>query len=296
MSNDYIYNLDKLELDIIREKIKYLKSSYNLCEVIRDDIFRILEDICTVLYYPVKDNIHAFSRLPDKFPNGKIVVFVNTNLTYEKQIFTAAYELAHVLIIKDRPEKFINKKTKGTLTKHDEESLHYAANVFASELLVDTDVLKKRLDLMGINKIDTLTHDHIVKLMDFFIFPYKSMLKRLYMIDFLSKEKFEELMLINPYTSNNPIFQLQNRLGLCSKNNIVTKLKKFSNFIDITIKAYEKKIISYDKLEHIFRLFDLKPSNFNIKLKPLSYLTREELEKHHFFTEFTFVFVFTLFI
>ena len=65
--------------------------------IIKDDIFGILEKHCTVVYYPIKNEIncgfHTKRYVKDKLED---FVYINTAKTVAEQVFAAAHELGHV--------------------------------------------------------------------------------------------------------------------------------------------------------------------------------------------------------
>src|SRR5665811_278928 len=83
----------------IREDIARLRKDKNIVNWdIQDDVFTLLENECKVFYYPISDlQLWAFYH-KDEQEDGSLrkFVFINTSLPYEKQIFAAAHELAHI--------------------------------------------------------------------------------------------------------------------------------------------------------------------------------------------------------
>ncbi|MBC2582689.1 ImmA/IrrE family metallo-endopeptidase [Clostridium sp. DJ247] len=274
--------LQQKEIKIIKEKVKSISKEKNIVNpIIKDDIFRILETVSKVLYYPIKDDIRAFYMKINKSKFNDNIIFINTSMTYEKQVFAAAYEFAHIMLISKNHKEDLNGQILLNYSDNkalDINTIEAISNRFAAEFLVRDDILEIELKNMGMEQLDSITLEGIVKLMDLFLFPYKAMIKRLYEIGKLSRKKYEELTLIKSSGNDSSVIEFEKRLGLCSRNNEITKVKKFSNFIDLAINSYDNTISTYDKLEYLLKLFDLKPSSFNIKKKYPQYLTREELE------------------
>ncbi|MDP4177326.1 MAG: ImmA/IrrE family metallo-endopeptidase [Bacillota bacterium] len=296
-TNENFKSFIKIKIDDL-----YTKKKINI-PIIKDEIFNILETVSKVLYYPIKDDISAFHLKTNKSGFEHNIVFINTNLPYEKQVFAAAYEFAYIIILsennrlscmKNTDTKFTNDKTlnkaldKALDTNSkilDAHDLELICTQFAGEFLVRDDILEEELIKMGISKADKISLENIVRLMNLFILPYKIILKRLYEENKISKQKYSELSLIKSCGNDSPIFQIQKRLGLCSKNNEISKIKSFSNFIDLAIKSYSASLKDYEDLEYSLKLFDLKPSNFNIKKTESQCLTINELEIQHLLFE-----------
>lgn len=89
-------SVEKLILDFINEK--NIPTEY----LVRDSIFNILEKYCTVLYYPLENEENDGCHV-ERLVNNKVesFVFINTNKAVEKQVFTAAHELGHILKLDD---------------------------------------------------------------------------------------------------------------------------------------------------------------------------------------------------
>lgn len=281
--------LHEKDILFIKKKINDIIKERNITELkIKDNIFNLLESVSKVLYYPIDDKVSSFYMKINENSFNERFVFINTNMPYERQVFAAAHELSHILSIsKDHQEVFTNEAISHVqdVNPSETEINEQLANRFASELLVCDNILEKELSLMNMDKMDSLTLKGIVKLMDEFLFPYKEFVIKLHNLGKLSNMKYKEFISIDAYNTQGPIIQLQQNMGLCTINNRVTKIKKFSNFIDLTIEAYNKTVRTYDKLEYLLRLFDLEPKNLNVKKKKPAYLTKKEFESERIFEE-----------
>ncbi|APM39169.1 ImmA/IrrE family metallo-endopeptidase [Clostridium kluyveri] len=281
MNSNYLKKI-LLENDIksIKSKINILiEENHIINPIIKDDMFKLLESVGKVLYYPIKDNVCAFYIKIDNNHFKENIIFINTFMPYEIQIFAAAHEFAHIIgIAGDHEELLVEDKIFNYVFDSVEniDKNELLANYFASELLVKDIILESQLLKMKINKLDSITIEDIIRLMDIFLFPYKPMVLKLYCISKISYEKYKELININ---CNNSIFQLQNRLGLCSRNNELTRIKSFSNFIDLAINSYEMTVRTYDKLKYVLKLFDLTPEKLGVKKKLPKHLSKEGLEE-----------------
>lgn len=264
-------SIQKSDINKFRSKINYILNEKNIFnKIIKDDIFLLLESVSKVLYYPIKDSVSSFFMKI----NGYNLVFINTHMPYENQLFSAAHELSHIISIsKNREEvlvwKDLYKYFNCTLDNLDRDEL--ISNRFASELLVNNEILENMLIQMEMNDFDAVTPEIIVRLTDLFVFPYEAMVLKLYELNKISRKKYLEFISLSNSSSSNQIFQLEKRLGLCSRNNELTNTKKFSDFIDLAINSYKFTVRTYDKLAYNLSLFDLNPQNMNVKRKRPSY-------------------------
>ncbi len=247
---------------LAREKlIAYCKPM----EVIGTQIFNILENESKVLYYPLEDQqVWGFSETI----KGKAFVCINTSLPYDKQVFAAAHELYHlwygtsgeIMIAEDSEEPDADKEVE------------LLANRFAAEFLVNEELLLQEMKVFEISK-DNLTVKDVVKLANLFVVPYRTMVKRLYEIDVISKKKYEEFKV---YTDEEASIWC-NRLGLSvpvRKNKV-----GLSNLVDKAMELYEKHLISFEKLEYLLELAELTPEQMGIaELNDYTPPTDEELD------------------
>ena len=281
MNSNYLKKI-LLENDIesIKSKINILiEENHIINPIIKDDMLKLLESVGKVLYYPINDNVCAFYVKAGNNHFKENIIFINTFMSYEIQIFAAAHEFAHIIGIAENHEELLVEDKIFNYVFDSMENIdknEMLANYFASELLVKDTILESQLLKMKINKLDSITMEDIIRLMDIFLFPYKPMVLKLYCIGKISYERYEELININ---CSNSIFRLQNRLGLCSRNNELTKIKSFSNFIDLAINSYEMTVRTYDKLKYVLKLFDLTPEKLGVKKKLLEHLSKEGLEE-----------------
>ena len=177
---------------------------------IRDNIFGILEDKCTVIYYPLKNEknrgFHIKRVVGDQLED---FVYINTDKPMAEQIFTAAHELGHIFEVAEKVWKMLGYS--GMPTEKEEEDI---TNRFAAELLMPAEAFKKvyssniEVDVIknGKIKLDDLIRV-IVMQMNTFLVPYEAVRRRLMetslipkrVADFL-ESKEEILLLVNLLT------------------------------------------------------------------------------------------------
>ena len=89
---------------------------------IRDDIFGILENQCTVVYFPIEDQKNRGFHIKKIVHNQlEDFVYINTGKPMAEQIFAAAHELGHIFKVADRVWKELAEQRK--LTELDEETI-----------------------------------------------------------------------------------------------------------------------------------------------------------------------------
>lgn len=89
--------------------------------LLRDGIFALLEQYCTVLYYPQKEEANDGCHVK-RLVNNEIVNFVFiTHKSIEKQVFTATHELGHIL---ELPE-YLKKNCLDFTPEMDEIAINY---------------------------------------------------------------------------------------------------------------------------------------------------------------------------
>jgi len=227
---------------IINGKLGQLKRNNT---IIREDIFKILERDSRTIYKPVSDDdICGFVYNYKK----KKFTYINTYLPLEKQVFAAAHELYHVWFsdIKDG-QPLYSEVLDGNIFSHKIKKEDFLANRFAAEFLVQEDVFRNEVNQLLRGK-SIIGIREIVELMDTFLVPYKTIIKRLYELIFINEKEYKDYMNPENMDSVNSVSVWQERLKLCSRNNERTKILKLNDLVDISVELYEKRLIAYDKL------------------------------------------------
>lgn len=284
--------LTKQDIRKIREDIVRLRNEKNIVnQDIQDDVFTLIEKECKVFYYPISDpELWAFyhKEEPEEGRSRKFV-FINTSLPYEKQIFAAAHELAHIWSVSaDESETLVtwtdedppirsDDANAGTPSKNED-----IANRFAAEFLMDEktvrDLYQHCVEGKTKNPKEVQLIILVLCLMDYYLVPYKMTVLRLEELGLITSQE-EEILLSVPREGENSISQMQKRLGLCERNNEITKTKKFADFIDLAIQDYQKQLITFAKLRQLLSIFDLTPENLGItEEKKQEFLTPVELD------------------
>jgi Zn-dependent peptidase ImmA (M78 family) len=234
---------------------------------LRDGIFALLEKYCTVLYYPQENEENDGCHVK-RLVNNEIVnfVFINTHKSIEKQVFTAAHELGHILNLSN----FL----KNTCPDFDQKLDEIAMNKFAALLLLPEDSFSKELqnNLKNYSTEDEkISLDELIKLslylMDFFFVPFKSVIIRMFELGYLSQDIAEEIIKdkstlekINDYIKNLGY----KRLGIRSEK------KSIKDFAELLERAEKSEVFSLSKINSIrtkMDLPDIKSESLSTKIQ-----------------------------
>lgn len=180
---------------------------------IRDSIFRILENECTVVYYPLEDEknrgFHIKRIVKDELED---FVYINTAKPIAEQIFAAAHEFGHICEVAEKVWKTLGYEGKPTV--EEEEDI---TDWFAAELLMPTEAFRDaffaHMNELGIKagrvKLDDLVRVIVLQMNDFMV-PYESVRRRLVetsvmqheAADYLLSKKDEILKLVAFFTED----------------------------------------------------------------------------------------------
>lgn len=164
---------------------------------IRDSIFSILENHCTVIYYPMENEknrgFHIKKIVKD---NLEDFVYINTAKPIAEQIFAAAHEFGHIWEVAEKVWKKIDYT--GRPTEEEEEEI---TNRFAAELLMPTEAFRNvffaHMDELGIKpgvvKPDDVVRIIVLQMSDFMV-PYESVRKRLVETELMKQEAANYLL------------------------------------------------------------------------------------------------------
>ncbi len=246
-------------------------------QIMREDIFNILEINSKVLYYPYNDDeVCAFIVKR----RGTFFTFINTTIPLEKQVFAAAHELYHLWFSKVEKWELLHSiivdnqiENTGDLNKEEAK-----ANRFAAEFLVPKNLLMNELDARK-QKKEKVEMKDIIGLMDVFMMPYKTIVRRLHEIEFISEEQCNQFLTIPDRDEDEGVMLWQKRLELCARNNERTMRKKLGNLVDMSLEAYEQEVITFDKLTYLLSLAQQKPEQYNINDRVEKLPSEEEVLK-----------------
>lgn len=222
---------------IIQEIVSDIKKKCIIKNVaIKDDIFRILEENCTVIYYPLDSEknrgFHIKRIVKDKLEE---FVYINTAKPMAEQIFTAAHEFGHIFEVSTKVWEQIGYDGKPTEDQEEE-----ITNRFAAELLMPYDAFKASF-LSGMKEVGiksgNVNLDDLVRVvvmqMNAFMVPYEAVRKRLVetklmqpeAAEFLVSKEREILKLVTILTKDKNTY-LVNRTGVKTISGVRTLIEQ----------------------------------------------------------------------
>ncbi len=224
---------------------------YKQSDILGDQIFDILRQNCRVLFYPLDDeDVWGFYEKIE----GKSFICINTSIAYDKQVFVAAHELYHLWY--NHPEELI--LASDIEEREQDLSLEeLKANRFAAVLLVPELLLARELKANKMGARKTTIQD-IIRLSRIFLVPYRTMVKRLYEIGHISESQCDSFLEM----SEEQIGIWRKRLGL----ELVKRTNDISLdvLIDKALLAYEKRLITREKLDYLLSLAKTTPEELGI--------------------------------
>lgn len=227
--------------------------------VLREEVLDLIEQEATLLKYPIKDNELCAFVCKKK---NRIFVYINTYVPREKQVFAAAHELYHIWYDKDKLNQ-TELLHDQVLENNTEDINELKANLFAALLLVPTEVLDCELKSRGIQK-GAIKIEDIVKLMALFYVPYKTIVRRLYEIEFIEENTMENLLAIPDRDPHAGVMLVRKRLQLKDSSQDRTNEIFFEGLVDHAICAYNEGKISEGRLRNILSLVHESPETMQL--------------------------------
>ncbi len=171
-------------IGVMPQVVNSVRSEYVVNNtIIKDDIFRILERHCIVVYYPFPEEKKNRGFHIKRFMNGdlKDFVYINTAHNTAEQIFAAAHELGHVWRVVDKVWDILGSDEE--ITDEIEEKI---VGRFAAELLMPEAEFKKTffVHLEELNlKTTHIRREEIIRVMvmqmsDYMV-PYEAVRRRM---------------------------------------------------------------------------------------------------------------------
>jgi Zn-dependent peptidase ImmA (M78 family) len=181
----------------------------------------------------------------------KPFVALNSSIPVDCQVFAAAHELYHIWY-----EQNPDVLPADLLNEQDQKISEKKANRFAAEFLVDELLLKQEIELYHIDKF---TIKSILQLAELFVVPYRTMVKRL-----------REIEVISDANQSRFLAETEGSIEMYKKRYSISSQKAdnriaMDNLVELAVTAYERGYITYEKLEYLLRMSDLKPVDLGIK-------------------------------
>ncbi|MFF1291640.1 ImmA/IrrE family metallo-endopeptidase [Bacillus thuringiensis] len=256
-------DFQSLSLDEIRDiesKVNgKLGENFKSNRILREEVLDLLEKESILIKYPIEDDELCAFVCKKK---GHNFVYINSYIPKEKQIFAAAHELYHIWFDQERLNKTEMLKNH-TLENDTEDISELKANLFAAMFLVPSDVLQNELKSRDINK-ENLSLADIVKLMSVFYVPYKTIVRRLYEIEFIDPIKLNEFLEIPDRDPQKGVLLTRKRLQLSDSTQERTKNIFFEGLIENAIKAYRDGKISENQLRSKLSLVKESPESVGL--------------------------------
>lgn len=241
-------------------------------DIVREDIFDILESSCTVVYYPFpkEDNDGFHVTLPVDYlqdATEEHFVYLNTEKYLEKQVYAAAHELGHIWVDEN---KIWDAALERILPKN-QENVERLMNRFAAEMLMPEDIFLKsaikqlkdhskddrRINVINIFRVT-------VSLMDEFCVPAQAVIYRFYETGIFAKEVCKQLL--SGFTSNQKeSYQefFDNLVELCIQEGGYTKLHKstkkkgIQGFPKLLDEVEQRHIFSEERTKMLRDMLDI---------------------------------------
>ena len=258
-------------IDILKQIVVDLKKENSIEPdfIIRSGIFGILENKCTVLYYPLPDEKNRGFHIK-RLVNDSIedFVYINTDKTVEQQVFTAAHELGHIYNVYSKVCK--EASLRGILLDgNDKDYEEKITDRFAAEFIMPEQVFiknsKKYFDELNISDLAEPIKLLIImaKLMADYLAPFDAVRKRLNEVGLIGESA-------NKYFSLNKI-ELEKIINVLKKDdnsmtNSKTNIKTISglrNFIHKAVNSPDTDKALINRIKNDFGLEDIEQIALN---------------------------------
>lgn len=262
----------------IREIQRQARAKLGECkktqEIVGQQVFSILGLYARALYYPLGKTgpwgITYINNSQNVVHLDKPFVAVNTSIPIDAQVFAAAHELYHIWYDKKQEMLFPSILDETDEQGKQKNISELKADRFAAEFLVDEDLLFSEMKLYSL-KPGKITLKDILMLTHLFTVPYKAMVKRLWETKAINQKERNDYLSINEKTIDQwrkrysiPIPETNERIAL-------------DNLVELAGAVYEKKLITYEKLEYLLYLNNLSPEDIGIS-KPQAYISPSDNE------------------
>lgn len=222
--------------DIIEKAREKLGACQKSGQIVGMQVFTILEHQARVLYYPLgREAPWAFVHVNGEALSKPFVV-LNTSRPVDEQVFGAAHELYHIWF--DPRCDSVDEPTMYSQLRADR---------FAAEFLVDEHTLRREMDTYGIDK-NSIDAQAVLFLSGIFYVPYRAMTRRLFEIDLITKRTYEELDVLD----EGELARLRIRYGI--EHELASERVRLDNLVDLSLSAYERDLITFEKLEYLLSL------------------------------------------
>lgn len=257
MSDIIVPELTKIEIAEIKEQAA---AKLGICkkqnDIIGQQIFSILSLHARVIYYPFgKKSVWGFTMINGtgmQKSEDKPFVVINSSIPEDCQVFAAAHELYHIWY--DKQAEIVKADI---IDESATDRNELKANRFATEFLVEQDLLFKEMGLYSITR-DSITIKDILRLSELFTVPYQTMVKRLCEAGVFDKKEQDRFL----SKTDTEILAARKRFAVLVPQ--ADERIAIDTLTDLSVDAYEKHLISYEKLEYLLSISNLTPSDIGI--------------------------------
>jgi Zn-dependent peptidase ImmA (M78 family) len=266
--------LSTQEIESIRELARSKRFALGFSDdpPIANDIHTILDKLEIILLeIPIEaeGDKPAFSAvILCSEEGGESLMFIGLNTAdyFDKQVFAIAHELYHFFT-----------KTGSHLSRQDgqgDDDVEAKANWFAAEFLLPEDVLKRRVfEEFKSYSLETVQIKvllrFIARLHCTWWLPYRSLVKRLWEVQAITEQQYEELYKIDERDRDGEYF----RIGKSTQSddfirlNTATKtIGSSPSAIEIILRNFENSLIDEDTFARTLGLFDKSPSDYGYEI------------------------------
>ena len=251
--------LELTEAEALKVK-DYAASKLGVCrkmnDIIGTQIFQILSLHARVIYYPLgKESVWGFTRIKGARGGGqsqKPFVVINSSIPIDCQVFAAAHELYHIW-----EDDKVDVVPAYVMDDETGDRNELKANRFAAEFLVEEELLIKELRTYGIAS-DNVSLKDILILSELLCVPYRTMVKRLFEIGFITKT--DRNRFLNASEQEVMIARKRYALSIPQGDEKIA----IDNLTELAVDAYENKRITFEKLEYLLDISNLKPVDVGI--------------------------------
>lgn len=252
--------IDEKTVSCIKEFIgKKRREKGIINRIIRDDVFAVLEEECTVLYYSLEDSIEGCHIVKPVNHKMQQFVFINTSKTVQEQVWTAAHELGHVWEV----DKYVRKCYPEN--SDDTETL---VGRFAAELLMPDNITREEISskldeyhYKGTQMEVSMMMELIAYLMNFFCVPYKAIVYRFIELGYILEKAKDEFF----------VYETSEELGQAIRENQYTRLNQkaeswsISNIQNEIRLLEEEELMSEKQIEYLRKVFRLNKESVDEK-------------------------------
>lgn len=269
MNNKKLITTQEFE-KLLQEVIDDLKQENNIVnKLIRDDVFKILENHCYVVYYPLEnENINGFHVVRTIKNESAHFVYINTANTIERRIFAAAHELGHIWQVYQKLQKKCPAIDEYINSLWDGSNEEFVANKFAAQLLMPSDLFREEVtrelgdpkynyngkSISTANLLRVIVH-----LMDTFFVGFKATTRRLFEIGRYTEEVYN---IIKTYEDSD-IFKNILQEEEYTRLNKRPRHKSISNLTEIIRKAEIDGCELESTIEVLKKDFDINTLDFS---------------------------------